>query len=428
MPASTKWLSRRVRSKVDLMLPQISGALADRDRCSNLDLATAENHLIRAELVELCKEIINEKLAPDALSYPSGFSGEPYLLHSLANFFNRYFEPHVHVDAGHIVAGPGATACLTSLLFSICDAGDAVIVPEFYWNGFDIHFSLQPAVDIINVDPGRDAGDEMDADLLTCLQQSTDAAELWGKKVRAVVLTNPQNPSGRCYSLRALQSTARFCEERDIHLIADEVFALSRLQPGPKERFSSVLALDLNSLGVNPARVHVIWSTSKDFGSSGYRLGCVVSQANDAVRASIGLMTTTQVSSLAALVTAELLEHPHLPWLIGLNSQRLAAAYDHVTTWLNKHEFPFIPATAGVYVLARLAPHAKTWAQESEVVAKLKAVGVLVSPGRSFHLRENQKGWCRIVIAVKPDILHEALRRMERALELRDIASTQPLS
>ncbi|MCJ1251301.1 hypothetical protein MMC30_008533 [Trapelia coarctata] len=134
MPASTKWLSKRIRSKVELVLPQIAGALADRDNSSNIDLATAENHLIRAELVDVCKGIINERLAPDALSYPSSFSGEPYLVHSLADFLNRYFEPHVHVDAGHVVAGPGATACLTSLLSSICNVEDTVIVPESYWS------------------------------------------------------------------------------------------------------------------------------------------------------------------------------------------------------------------------------------------------------------------------------------------------------
>jgi aspartate/methionine/tyrosine aminotransferase len=146
--------------------------------------------------------------------------------------------------------------------------------------------------------------------------------------------------------------------------------------------------------------------------------GCLVSQANEAIRASVGLITTTQISSLSSLATAGLLQHPDLPRLMLLNSQRLAEAYSQVTTWLTKHGFSFIPATAGVYLLARLAPHATSWDQEAEVLAEIKAAGVILAPGRSFHLRTSQKGWFRIIIAVKPHVLEEALGRMEWALNL----------
>ena len=54
-----------------------------------------------------------------------------------------------------------------------------------------------------------------------------------------------------------------------------------------------------------------------------------------------------------------------------------------------------------MYVFARLAPHAQTWADEDEMIARLRAVPVLGSLGRSFHSREDQKGWARIVIAVE---------------------------
>lgn len=229
------------------------------------------------------------------MSYPSDIGGEPYLLQALAGLFNQYFRPCVVVDESHVVAGPGATACLTSLLSSICDAGDAVIVPGSYWSmywsasashdsgitnillsdGFDVHFSLHPGVIIIQGSCGQNPGEEVGArGLLACLQQAHDEAKLCGKNVRAVVLTNPHNPSGRCYSQTALESAARFCQEKNIHLISDEVYALSSLGP-PKdggEKFVSILALELPSLGVDSARIHMIWSTSKDLGSSGCRL------------------------------------------------------------------------------------------------------------------------------------------------------------
>ena len=143
----------------------------------------------------------------------------------------------------------------------------------------------------------------------------------------------------------------------------------------------------------------------------------MVSQANDAVRASLGLLMTTQVSSLAALVTAGLLESPRLPYLIELGSQRLKASYDQIRYWLELHKLDYVPVVGGIYVLACLAPGASTWDDENAMIKKLGNVGVLVGPGRSYHLRESQKGWCRIVFAVPPHVLEEALRRIQEALD-----------
>lgn len=103
-----------------------------------------------------------------------------------------------------------------------------------------------------------------------------DAFEKSPKNIRALVLTNPQNPFGQCYPLEVLEACAQFCQDRDIHLISDEVYALSCFDNDELDSelppFISALHLDLDRLRVERARVHVIWSTSKDFGSSGLRM------------------------------------------------------------------------------------------------------------------------------------------------------------
>ena len=77
----------------------------------------------------------------------------------------------------------------------------------------------------------------------------------------------------------------QFCQAHDLHLISDEVYALSSFKSSSTlPPFVSALSL-LDSLpetdiegrhkhkdGFNPARVHVIWSMSKDFGCSGIRM------------------------------------------------------------------------------------------------------------------------------------------------------------
>lgn len=42
-----------------------------------------------------------------------------------------------------------------------------------------------------------------------------------------MIVCNPQNPLGRTYSRETLLAYARFCEERDLHLVSDEIYAMS---------------------------------------------------------------------------------------------------------------------------------------------------------------------------------------------------------
>lgn len=100
--------------------------------------------------------------------------------------------------------------------------------------------------------------------------------------IKALVLANPHNPLGRCYSRTVLEECLRFCNTRGIHFVSDEVFALSTFEcPDLPDatHFTSALSLDAAAVGCDPSRVHVIWSMSKDFGSSGIKLVHLHSQA-----------------------------------------------------------------------------------------------------------------------------------------------------
>lgn len=60
----TKSMAERGWSNVAGIMPQISAAVKERQRrgSSNIDLATAENWLLRSELIDLCKDAIYRKL------------------------------------------------------------------------------------------------------------------------------------------------------------------------------------------------------------------------------------------------------------------------------------------------------------------------------------------------------------------------------
>jgi len=71
---------------------------------------------------------------------------------------------------------------------------------------------------------------------------------------------------GRCYPPLALRELMVFCQKNSIHLISDEVYALSVYGTGydaeKSINFSSVLSIDCKGL-IDPERLHVFYGMSK---------------------------------------------------------------------------------------------------------------------------------------------------------------------
>ena len=115
----------------------------------------------------------------------------------------------------------------------------------------------------------------------TTYKEATDK----GIRVKGVLLCNPNNPLGRCYSRETLSAVAQFCRKKDLHLISDEVYAISSFtspavgeevknDPDTLDGFTSALSIP-NLDGEN---IHVTYGASKDFGMGGMRLGFLVTR------------------------------------------------------------------------------------------------------------------------------------------------------
>ncbi|KIX09590.1 uncharacterized protein Z518_00670 [Rhinocladiella mackenziei CBS 650.93] len=409
-------LSKRGWSNVDSIMPRIRAQVAERQakQTTNIDLSTAENWLIRDELVELCKDAIVTNLEARHMSYPRGFSGDPQLLEAYAAFFNQYFNPRIPVEPSHISTAAGAHWCIDSLLYNICDSGDGVMIPGPYWNGFDFGFKARAEVIPVLVEL-PDLESSFIWSLLSALEETYNNAQC---HIRALMLTNPHNPLGQCYPKDLLEGCLRFCQRHAIHFISDEVYALTNFKTTDEIEttpFTSVLSLDLAALGVDMSRVHTVWSLSKDLGQSGFRMGCIITQANQEMVVGASLAANTQISALSTIFATSLLTSSKLPELIKSNSKKLGQAYGTLTTFLRSHGIRYIPCYAGLYVFAHLTDLMKSPVDltETEMVQRLKEVGVIVSAGRAYHCPSGVAGWARIGFALPPQELHEAITRMD---------------
>jgi 1-aminocyclopropane-1-carboxylate synthase len=143
-------------------------------------------------------------------------------------------------------------------------------------DGFDPDMTIRARAEVVGVNVGPDFSSPRTLDAFEAEHQRLAAA---GKRVRAVMLCNPHNPLGFNYPRTTVRAYAAFCERHNLHLVCDEVYALSQFSNPDagaehEKTFTSVLAVDvLKEARCNPARVHVLYGMSKDFGSNGLRVG-----------------------------------------------------------------------------------------------------------------------------------------------------------
>lgn len=103
--------------------------------------------------------------------------------------------------------------------------------------------------------------------------------------------------------------------------------------------------------------------------------------------------------------------------MLKVTVDRFSNSYQVVASFLKRMNLPYVPCNAGPCILANIAPHAQSWENEKAMIARLKDAGVLVSPGRSYHMPESAKGWARITFALPPAIVEEGLKRIEKVFK-----------
>jgi gliotoxin/aspirochlorine biosynthesis aminotransferase len=128
-------LSSRARHDNAWFLEQFKRPLGRQGSksASNIDLATAENWLLRPEILPLLKKNIQSDLTTEHLSYSSGLGGSSELLGAVSAFYNHFFSPKVPVRPEHVVTGAGCSAVLDTLIHDICDEGDGLLVATPMW-------------------------------------------------------------------------------------------------------------------------------------------------------------------------------------------------------------------------------------------------------------------------------------------------------
>ncbi|KAJ8071231.1 hypothetical protein OCU04_001566 [Sclerotinia nivalis] len=213
----------------------------------------------------------------------------------------------------------------------------------------------------------------------------------------------------------------KFCKEKGLHYISDELFAMSDF--GEEKEFVSALALVGDGEGeespMDASKVHVIYSMSKDFGAAGIRSGFVISPRNRPVLDGSIIANFMQTSILNDHFLTALCNFPTLPTIITTLKTHLAKNDALVTEAFDSWAIDYLPTTAGFHVFAKLGKDAQTWEEEEDIVKRFLDCGVMVGPGKGFGGIDGQVGWIRISFSIEEKKVKEGLRRIGKTLGLK---------
>lgn len=285
----------------------------------------------------------------------------------------------------------GATEGLYAALLAVTDVGDEVILLQPF---FENH---RGAVELAGAVPRVVALNEPD---WTVDPAAVRAAV--NERTRAIVLSNPNNPTGRVFTEAELTELLDICRERNLVCIADEVYR----QYTYEHPHTSLLDIE-------NAREHlvVLRSFSKALQVSGWRIGfgVAVPELSAAlrkahVRTTLGSATPLQHALLAA----------------GLHSDEGGAEFfrrrrGQLVAGLGRLGFQVTAPEGGWFVLAGVRPLG--W-RSGDLAARLAAeAGVLVAPAAGFFADPAEgESWVRFSMARDEAATTEALDRIGRFL------------
>lgn len=379
-----------------------------------IPLAIAENKLMHDIILPKIQAFRSS--LPEILNYTVS-SGAPMFKNTLVEVLrDRVFKvPTATINADQIVVASGCTALLYALSFIMFDDQDSILIPTPYYPAFDFDFVNLGNVSIIEVNSMN--GQVSSGLSIESLDEAYTRSMAQGKRPKTLLLTNPHNPLGTIYSSETLLTAVNWCRSKGMHIICDEIYALSVFGEGADSTFTSIVKVLDNKLGDD---VHVLWGLSKDFGASGFRVGVLYSQNKELVHAMGRLSDPMQASHyVQELATHLLSDGSFLDYYFKENRVRLKRSHDIVSESLAKVGIPLIPAISAIFVFAdfRSCLRVPTWAAEEELrIAILTECGLTFSPGSSCH--SPQPGYFRICYAWVPvDTLMVALGRLSKFVQ-----------
>ena len=184
--------------------------------------------------------------------------GVPVMIDAVVDYYGKIGAP---ITNKQVLISTGGSEALQMALASILDEGDEIIIPEPFYPNYSTFVTLTGAtIRPVTTKPEEGYKFAVRERIEACINEHT----------RAIMFTNPGNPTGTILTEEELKLMADIAKEHNLFIIGDEVY---REFVYGGEKLMSLLQLE----GYEE-NVVVIDSVSKRFSACGARIGCMITR------------------------------------------------------------------------------------------------------------------------------------------------------
>ncbi len=314
-----------------------------------------------------------------------------------------YKKNDIHINPEEIIVAAGGSEAILFAFQTCLNPEDEVIIPEpFYanYNGFAVSAGVTVKPIISNIENGF------------ALPPVSEFEKLISPKTKAIMVCNPNNPTGYLYSQDELESLCELVKKYDLYLIADEVYR-EFCYDGLKH-FS---VMNLKGIDNN---VILIDSVSKRYSACGVRIGCMISRNKEVMKTALKFaQARLSPPSLGQHLSEAAVDTPKEYFSMVL--EEYLKRRNIVVELLNKIEGAFCPCPKGAfYTVARLpiddADKFCQWLLED---FHYNNETVMLAPATGFYSTKGTgTNEIRISYVLKAEDLVKSMKCLEEALKV----------
>lgn len=317
--------------------------------------------------------------------------------------FSKYYNSvGINVTPENFLITNGGSEALSFSMMSVMDEGDEIIIPEPMYANY-ISFAKHGNIKVKPIPTSIKNG--------FALPDISSFEALISNRTKAILICNPNNPTGYLYSKEELETLREICLKHDLFLIVDEVYR--EFVYDDKKHFS---ALHLKDAEQN---VIVIDSISKRFSACGARIGALVTRNKDLLAVALKYaQARLSPPSLGQLAGAALFDLPS-SYYKGVVSE-YAERRNLLVEKLNAIEGVTCPMPGGAFYCVAALPVESAedfcrWMLES---FSYKNTTVMMAPAAGFYSTASSgKNQVRIAYVLNKEDLNNAIECLAEGLK-----------
>jgi aspartate aminotransferase len=307
----------------------------------------------------------------------------------------------VEVTINDIIITTGGSEAIQFGFFVCLNPGDEVIIPEPFYANYN-GFAVAAGVTVVPITSQIETG--------FALPPIADFEQKITAKTRAIIICNPNNPTGYLYSRAEMEALKTICRKYDLYLFADEAYREFCYEG------DAMSALHLTDMDEHVILMDTI---SKRYSACGARLGTLVTK-NKAVYNAAMKFAQARLSppGLAQILGEAAVDLP--PSYFDEPKQEYRARRNLVVQRLNQMPDVFCPNPGGAfYAMAQLPIDDSDvfcqWLLES---FSYNGKTVMLAPATGFYgTPELGKNEVRLAYVLNQHDLAEAMDCLEAALQ-----------